>query len=78
MVAPLMNLGSGEQGLRQGDPMSLFLFLIAAKGLSVMFKKVKTLVIFLGYSFCSRSVGISHLQFADDTLIVGERSFQSV
>lgn len=66
------------RGLQQGDPLSPFLFLIAAKGLSIMFKEAQTLGIFSGHLFPTRGLCISHLQFADDTLLVGEISYQNV
>lgn len=66
------------RGLRQGDPLSPFLFLIAAKGPSVMFWKAEALGIFSGYEFPSGSVCLSHLKFIDNTLIIGDRSYKNV
>lgn len=58
------------RGLRQGDQLSPFLFLIVAKGLNTLFREVNGLGLFEGYKV--GSLKISHLQFADDTLIIGE------
>jgi hypothetical protein len=69
------------RGLRQGDPLSPFLFLIAAEGLNVMLKASVDSGLFKGYQIgadANSSVHISHLQFADDTLIVGEKSWANI
>jgi len=39
-----------ERGLRQGDPLSPFLFLLAAEGLNVVMKALVEANIFTGYS----------------------------
>lgn len=64
------------RGLRQGDPLSPFLFLIAAEGLNVLFKEVSGLGLFEGYAV--GELTISHLQFADDTLIIGKKCSQNI
>jgi len=68
-----------ERGLRQGDPLSLFLFLLAAEGLNVMMTSLVTTGLFRGYRVGrNNGVSISHLQFADDTLLLGEKSWANV
>jgi hypothetical protein len=68
-----------EQGLRQGDPLSPFLFFLAAEGLNVMMRVLVQTSIFTGYSIGSVSPAvISHLQFADDTLIMGVKSWANI
>ena len=57
------------QGLRQGDPLSPYLFLICAKGLSAMLKKSVMDGQMKGVDACSRGPEISHLFFTDDSLI---------
>ncbi|GAU45198.1 hypothetical protein TSUD_139030 [Trifolium subterraneum] len=67
-----------DRGLQQGDPLSLFLFLIAAEGLNVMLKASVDIDLFKGYQIGNEDINVitvSHLQFADDTLILGERSW---
>lgn len=68
-----------ERGLRQGDPLSLFFFLLAAEGLNVIIKSVVVRNIFEGFKVgASSSMSVSHLQFADDTLFLGVKSWANV
>ncbi|GAU49411.1 hypothetical protein TSUD_407260 [Trifolium subterraneum] len=68
-----------ETGLRQGDPLSPFLFLLAAEGLNVLMKTLVENNLFTGYSVGTQApVSISHLQFADDTLLMGAKSWANV
>lgn len=65
-----------ERGLRQqGDPLSPFHFLIAAEGLNAMMNALVSADLFSSYNVGrSDTVNISHLQFANDTLLVGTKS----
>jgi len=68
-----------ERGLRQGDPLSPFLFLLVVEGFNVLMKAMSSNHLFNGYSVgSSNPVVVSHLQFADDTLILGEKSWANV
>ena len=68
-----------ERGLRQGDPLSPFLFLLAAEGLNIIMKLVVERNIFVGYTVgATSSVSVTHLQFDDDTLILGTRFWANV
>jgi len=68
-----------EWGLRQGDPLSPFLFLIAVEGLNVMMKALVDAGLFSGYKVGAHNhISITHLQFADDTLLIGERSWANI
>ncbi|GKV29990.1 hypothetical protein SLEP1_g38860 [Rubroshorea leprosula] len=61
-----------EKGLRQGDPIAPFLFLIVAKGLNVLIESAVNKELFQGIPVGSGDLNISHLQFADDTVIMGK------
>jgi len=67
------------RGLRQGDPLSPFLFLLAAEGFNVLMNALVDAQMFHGFGVGQRSkVRLTHLQFADDTLIIGEKSWLNV
>lgn len=68
-----------KRGLTQGDPLSPFLFLFATKGLNVMMKTMVEPNIFTGYEVGSvNSTVIFHLQFVNDTLLLGVKSWANV
>ena len=55
--------------LHQGDPLSPYLFLICAEGLSALIRKVVADGLLEGISVCRGGPCLSHLFFADDSLI---------
>ena len=57
------------RGLRQGDPISPYLFLLCAEGLSAMIKRKERLGRLRGVSVKKGAPRISHIFFADDNLI---------
>jgi len=68
-----------KRGLRQGDPLSPFLFLLAAEGLNVSMTSTVNSNLFTGYSIGAHTPTVlSHLQFADDTLLLGVKSWANV
>ena len=68
-----------ERGLQQGDPISSYLFLLAAEGFNVMMTSIVEAGLYHGYRLGNHDgVSLSHLQFADDTLIFGEKSWANV
>lgn len=64
-----------QMGLKQGDLLSSFLYLMVAEGLSVMMKNGVSSRISKGYNIGNEGSEISILQYADDTLLVGEASW---
>ena len=58
------------RGLRQGDPLSPYLFLLVAEGLSSMLKGAEDKGELEGIKVCRDAPMISHLLFADDSLIL--------
>ena len=67
-----------SKGLRQGDPLAPFLFLIVAEGLGGLMKKAVALRLFKGFLVGRKNVEVSHLQFADDTLSIGDGTPQNI
>jgi hypothetical protein len=65
------------KGLRQGDPLSPFLFLIVAEGLTGLMGKAVDNNVFHGYKV-SNSILFHTLQFADDTIIMGEGNWDNL
>lgn len=57
------------RGLCQGDPLSPYLFLLCAKSLSVLIKNVMGMGNMEGIFICRGGPSISHLFFADDSII---------
>nr|GFC15625.1 hypothetical protein [Tanacetum cinerariifolium] len=62
---------SPERGLRQGDPLSPFLFLVVAEALHVVMEEAIEKNDFRGIRVAQNRNTICHLQFADDFLFVG-------
>ena len=60
---------SPTRGLRQGDPLSPYLFLMCMEGLQGLIWKVATNDDIRGVSICQNGPKITHLLFADDSLI---------
>lgn len=62
-------LFTAEKGLRQGCPLSPFLFIICAEGLSSLISSTVDLREIEGLKVARDSLVISHLFFADDSLL---------
>ena len=58
-----------SRGLRQGDPLSPYLFLMCTKGLHGLINKAASNGDIKGVSICRNGPKLTHLLFADDSLI---------
>ncbi|XP_062021223.1 uncharacterized protein LOC133737733 [Rosa rugosa] len=58
-----------SRGLRQGDPISPYLFLIVAEGLSALIRKAEREQQIHGVAIARGAPSVSHLFYADDSLL---------
>lgn len=65
-----------SRGLRQGDPISPFLFIIMAEALGRTIQIAQDLGKISGVKITSNLPSVTHQQFADNTLLFGESSLQ--
>ncbi|GKV46080.1 hypothetical protein SLEP1_g53092 [Rubroshorea leprosula] len=66
------------KGLRQGDPLSPLLFLIVAEGLNGLISEAVKQGLFEGVKIGNGELKLAHLQFADDTLIMGKATKENI
>lgn len=66
------------RGLRQGDPLAPFLFLVVAEGLAALMRRAVERNYFKGIKVGAGGLSVSMLQFADDTVFFGEPSLQNI
>nr|KAJ0204677.1 hypothetical protein LSAT_V11C500258210 [Lactuca sativa] len=67
-----------EKGIQQGDPFSLFLFILPAEGLNIALEEATNHCIFKSISLPNNGPTVSHLQYADDAIFLGEWPIQNV
>lgn len=69
-----MNKGSILKGLKQGNSLATFLFLlVVVEGLSASIKKTVLVGTFKGFRVSNDVLEVSHLSYVDDTEMVGVR-----
>lgn len=61
---------SPTRGVRQGDPLSPYLFLLCAEGLSSLLQYEEEVGGIDGIKVCINAQSVSHLLFADDSLVL--------
>nr|KYP41921.1 hypothetical protein KK1_036692 [Cajanus cajan] len=67
-----------KRGLRQGDPLAPFLFTIIGEGLSGMMREACNNSLFTGFRVGKKNVEANLLQYADDTIFIGEEIISNV
>ena len=65
----LTEIFSPARGLRQGDPLSPYLILFVGQALSLVLDRAVYLGELHDQKICRKALGISHLLFANDSLI---------
>ena len=58
-----------QRGLRQGDPLSSYLFVLCTEGLSSLPEKAKSHLSISGIRICRAALKVTHLFFADGSII---------
>ncbi|XP_021759598.1 uncharacterized protein LOC110724485 [Chenopodium quinoa] len=67
---------SPTRGLRQGDPISPYLFLLCADAFSTLLNKAATNNLIHGARICKGAPRVSHLFFADDSILFARANVQ--
>ncbi|KAK9139645.1 hypothetical protein Scep_009326 [Stephania cephalantha] len=69
---------NGQRGLRQGDPLSPFLFILVADILGQMIDSAKRHGVIEGFKVGDEGIHVTHLQYADDSLLFVKNSERAV
>ena len=63
---------TSTRGIRQGNPLFLYVFLLCAEGLSALFHQASVSGHLKGIQSCRGGPWVSHLFFTDDSLLFGQ------
>eukprot|EP00253_Pinus_taeda_P025221 PITA_25221 len=69
---------NASRGIRQGDPLSPFLFILTADGLGRIIKRESRRNKLRGLKLWGNNLAITHQQFVDDIMLFGEVSLREV
>ncbi|KAJ9536643.1 hypothetical protein OSB04_un000192 [Centaurea solstitialis] len=67
-----------KRGIRQGDPLSPYLFTLVMEGFSLILQRCINEAAEFGYHYGCEELGISHLCFADDLFVFTKGDIRSV
>ncbi|XP_062014504.1 uncharacterized protein LOC133731044 [Rosa rugosa] len=71
-----VDLVTPSRGLRQGDPLSPYLFLIGAEGFSALLQQKQRLGLLPGIEICNDVPVVNHLLFADDSMLYANATLE--
>eukprot|EP00253_Pinus_taeda_P029331 PITA_29331 len=69
---------NASRGIRQGDPLSPFLFILAAEGLGRFIKQERAANRIKGLQIWGNNLPLTHQQFVDDIMLFGEPTVREV
>eukprot|EP00253_Pinus_taeda_P009011 PITA_09011 len=69
---------TASRGIRQGDPLSPFLFILATEGLGRFIKKEREANRIKGLKLWGNNLPLTHQQFVDDIMLFGEPTVKEV
>eukprot|EP00253_Pinus_taeda_P011623 PITA_11623 len=69
---------TASRGIRQGDPLSPFLFILAAEGLGRFIKKEREANRIKGLKLWGNNLPLTHQRFVDDIMLFGEPTVKQV
>ncbi|XP_015969290.1 uncharacterized protein LOC107492746 [Arachis duranensis] len=67
-----------QRGLRQGDPLSPYLFILAAESFTILMEKALTNNLISGIKLAPTAPVLTHLLFADDCIIFAEAQEEEI